>query len=328
VTLNVNGTAYQLQTSSSGYATLYLNLPPGDTSANTYQVQATFKGTNPRSTSLNASDPYGDQYPVCTTNQYDLLPSTNSSTLFVLLQYTDSITAAKTMEQMQQEAESEGLQVWGPDSWCLWPPFFKLHARIAINWLNMDVHSWIGLFACGIDSCAGMGRLLQQGFSNASQDEFGLIESAFISSMTATTTLFVTSLVAATFTCWTPGFWLVLVGYTLGGLAALGMADSLLDVSTSKAILFGFGFTLISLLIGAYTANTLLKSIPFMVQAELTGADPASLAAKSIVNSLVNYALGATSIACQLVFRNPLMVPFAVATLALAALAIYLAWTR
>jgi hypothetical protein len=64
-----------------------------------------------------------------------------------------------------------------------------------------------------------------------------------------------------------------------------------------------------------------------MVQAELTGADPTSLAAKSMVNSLVNYALGATSVACQLVFRDPLMLPFAIATLGLAAIAIYVGWT-
>ena len=108
VTLTVNNTAYTLQTNSTGYVTLHLALQPGDTTANTYEVMAMFNRTNPRSFSINASDPYGDQYAVCTTNQYDLRPSTNSSTLSVLLQTTDATTAAKTMEQMQQEAESSG----------------------------------------------------------------------------------------------------------------------------------------------------------------------------------------------------------------------------
>jgi hypothetical protein len=108
VMVNVKGTAHRLQTNGTGYATLHLTLQPGDTSANTYQVMASFNGTNPRSASLNgtnplsvslnASDPYGDQYVVCTTNQYDLRPSTNSSTLTVLLQSTDPIATSRTLE--------------------------------------------------------------------------------------------------------------------------------------------------------------------------------------------------------------------------------------
>jgi hypothetical protein len=100
VTLTVNGTAYVLPpTNGTGYVALHLALQPGDTGANTYEVVATFNGTNPRSLSINASDPYSDQYVVCTTNQYDLRPSTNSSMLSALLQTTDAITAAKTMER-------------------------------------------------------------------------------------------------------------------------------------------------------------------------------------------------------------------------------------
>jgi hypothetical protein len=126
VTLTVNGTAYPLQTNGTGYVTLHLALQPGDTSANTYQVMATFNGTNPRSASINASDPYGNQYAVCTTNQYDLLPSTNSSTLSVLLQATDAITAAETMEQVQQQAQNSGwLSVYSEWSW--WYPWYRVH---------------------------------------------------------------------------------------------------------------------------------------------------------------------------------------------------------
>jgi hypothetical protein len=74
-------TAYTQQTNCTGYVTLHLALQPGDTSANTYEVMAMFNGTNPRSCSINASDPYGDQYAVCTTNQHDLRPSTNFNAL-------------------------------------------------------------------------------------------------------------------------------------------------------------------------------------------------------------------------------------------------------
>jgi hypothetical protein len=86
----------------------------------------TFNGTNPQSANLTALDPYGDQYVICTTNQYDLSPSTNSSTLAVLLQTTDAITAAKTTKQMQQEAEQNGtLRVYNEWSWCF--PWYRAH---------------------------------------------------------------------------------------------------------------------------------------------------------------------------------------------------------
>jgi hypothetical protein len=132
VTLTVNDTAYVEQINGTGYVTLHLALQPGDTSANMYQVMATFNGTNPRSANITASDAYGDQYAVCTTNQYDLLPSTNSSTLSVLLQATDAITAAETMEQVQQQAQNSGwLSVYSEWSW--WYPWYRLHFKISIS---------------------------------------------------------------------------------------------------------------------------------------------------------------------------------------------------
>jgi hypothetical protein len=133
VTLAVNNTAYTLQTNSTGYVTLHLALQPGDTSANMYEVMATFKGTNPRSANLTALDPYGDQYAVCTTNQYDLRPSTNSSTLAVLLQTTDAITATKTMEQMQQEAQQSGWMPPAKAQFTLWYPWFRMHYQFVPN---------------------------------------------------------------------------------------------------------------------------------------------------------------------------------------------------
>lgn len=61
-----------------------------------YEITASFNGTNPGSASLNATDPYGNKYAVCTTNQYDLRPSMNSSILTVLLIDSDAMTASKT----------------------------------------------------------------------------------------------------------------------------------------------------------------------------------------------------------------------------------------
>jgi hypothetical protein len=138
VTLTVNGTAHPLQTNSTGYATLRLTLQPGDTSANTYQVMASFNGTNPRSASLNASDPYGDQYAVCTSNQYDLRPSTNCSTLAVLLQSTDAITAAKTMEDMQTKVTDRGWLGTGGE-WSWFYPWFRTHVEISLGSLVIDM---------------------------------------------------------------------------------------------------------------------------------------------------------------------------------------------
>lgn len=104
VTLTVNGTAYSLQTNITGYVSLHLSLQPGGTgAAGTYQITAMFNGTNPRTASLNSSDPYGHQYAACTTTQCDLGRATNSSTLSALLQSTDAITAAQNMKEMHEK---------------------------------------------------------------------------------------------------------------------------------------------------------------------------------------------------------------------------------
>jgi len=276
----------------------------------------------------HAYTPNGTQYVACTTIQFGYKPLCKSTTITVEPQATQETTPTKTPEQIQQEAKQHGLRVWGPDSFSWWIPFFKFHSQVAIDWLGMNVHTWIGLFDCGIDAYAGLGRLLQKGFENAPTDSFDLITSAFISSMAATTTLFVTSLTAATFTYWTPAYWITLAAYVGVGAAIIGGFYALADVYTARAVLFGVGATLLGLLIGAYSANTLVKSIPFVITAELTGSDPVRVAIKSITNSLVNNYLGVTSAACQLVFRNPLMTPFTIATLGLAVSAIVLGFMK
>jgi hypothetical protein len=108
-----------------------------------------------KTASINASDPHDDEYAVCTTTQYDLCPSTNSSTLAVLLQATDAITAAQTAEQMRQQAQDNGwLSVYSKWGW--WYPWYRLHLKVSVNSTVVDVgfnpilpfgetYSWKGL---------------------------------------------------------------------------------------------------------------------------------------------------------------------------------------
>jgi len=348
IKLDVSGKACTLTTNSSGYANQSLNLVAVGGQTTTYQIRAMFEGAGFKTRNLTVKDPYGHDYPVCTTLQWDFKPSQNMVTLTVEAPKTDVTSSAsdgeatvtqddesttatvpppKTPEQMQAEAESKGLQTWGPDSFTIWPPFMKFHARVLIDWLGMDVHSWIGIGGCGIDAYEGLGTLLLKGFENVPLDMVDIVRSAFISSITATTALFIASLIAATFTSVTPSYALTLLLYTGGGLLAIGAANALPDARLSRAILYGIGATLLSLIIGAYAID-LLRDLPFVIIATLTGPPYIQLAAKAIVNRLVCNGLGVTSIALQLTFKNPLLIPFAVATLGLAALAIYLGWKR
>jgi hypothetical protein len=349
IELDVNGTSYTLTTDPDGYATQPLNLIAVGGQTTTYQIQALFEGAGFKTRNLTVTDPYGQDHLVCTTLQWDFKASQNSVTLTVEAPKTDTtsstsdegvtvtqdgesttatIPPAKTPEQMQAEAGSLGLQSWGPDSFSIFPPFMKFHARVVIDWLGMDVHSWIGLGACGIDSYTGFGRLLEEGFENVPIDMVDVINSAFISSIAATTTLFITSLIAATFTSITPAYVLTLLAYSMGGAALLFGFYALANYYIARAVLFGVGATLLSLLIGVISTNTLVRSIPFMVRTELSGAEPVRLAVKSLVNTLVNNYLGATSIVSKAIFANPLMIPFALATAGLAVWALYLGWAR
>jgi hypothetical protein len=50
----------------------------------------------------------------------------------VLLQTTDAITAAKTMDQMQQETQDkQELRIWPEFSW--WYPWFKIHVDVSMG---------------------------------------------------------------------------------------------------------------------------------------------------------------------------------------------------
>jgi len=151
IKLDVNGTVYTLTTNSTGYVRQALKLETIGGQATTYQVKATFEGTNPQTRSLEVTDPYGKEYAVCTTIQYGYKPSSNSASLTVEPPKTDvtapagnepptqspegttvSIPPPKTPEQLQQEAEQSGaLTVWHEFTW--WYPWYRLHIKIHVN---------------------------------------------------------------------------------------------------------------------------------------------------------------------------------------------------
>jgi len=129
VELDVSTTLYTLTTDETGYATQPLNLVAIGGQSTTYQIRAVFEGVGFKTSSLTVKDPYGRDYPVCTTMQWDFKPSQNMVTLTVEAPKTDvtsstsdeettvtqddeSTTATvpppKTPEQIQQEAEQNG----------------------------------------------------------------------------------------------------------------------------------------------------------------------------------------------------------------------------
>jgi len=349
VKIKVNETEYSRTTDVSGHFVLNnIDLKAVDNKPTDYVISATFEGDSAINVTAWADALDGTSYPACTTIQFNHRPSVNQATVTVEPRATQvtaqnltasessaQVKAPKTAGQMKQEAQSKGLQVWGPDSFSWWIPFFKLHARVAIDWLEMDVHSWIGLFSCGIDSLAGIGRLMQKPFMESPEFTFDVIRSAFISAMTVGVTLFVTSLIAATFTSFTPTYGLTLLAYTLVGTGLLLGFYSLLDAQLARAMLFGIGATLFSLVIGAYMPAWLgpltgsAKSLAYFISTELSGSDPVRSAVKSLINPLMNSCLYMTSVTGYVAFRvNPLMNLFAVVTLGLAVLALYLGYIK
>jgi hypothetical protein len=211
VTLDVNCTAYPLQTNVTGYAMLHFALQPWDTSVNMYQVLASFNRTNPRTPNLNMSDPCGTQYAVCTTIQYGYKPSSNATVLTVKPTSTDYIvTTANTPEQMQQEARQSGaLTVYNEWSW--WYPWYRLH--FVGNW-NGETLIDVGVAALPF---ADTGYLPDTTFKGKMNEWLGKIVFNVL-----------TSLVVTEFALWAASnlgpiyFGLVLLGYIVYKSAMLG----------------------------------------------------------------------------------------------------------
>jgi hypothetical protein len=115
-----------------GNFNLTLNLPSVNDQPTTYNIQASFQGDNPSNATAYGYTPNGTQYAVCTTTQYGYKPSSNCTVLTVEPQAAQAITAAKTMDQMQKEADSSG---WFrvDTEWSWWYPWFRLHYKLDVN---------------------------------------------------------------------------------------------------------------------------------------------------------------------------------------------------
>ncbi|MFX0203044.1 MAG: hypothetical protein ACFFCW_43630 [Candidatus Hodarchaeota archaeon] len=151
IKLDVKGMVYTLTWNGTGYVKQALELETIGGQATTYQVKATFDGTNPQTRSLTITDPYGEEYAVCTTIQYGYKPSSNSASLTVEPPKTDvtaptgdepptqspdgttvALPPPKTPEQLKQEARTSGwLTTWHEFTW--WYPWYRLHVKISIN---------------------------------------------------------------------------------------------------------------------------------------------------------------------------------------------------
>jgi hypothetical protein len=141
---------------SIGNFSLTLSLPSVNDQPTTYNVQASFQGDNPSNATAYGYTPNGTQYAVCTTVQYGYKPSCNCTVVIVEPTEAQVITATKTMEQKQQEAQGkQELSVWPEFSW--WYPWFRIH---------IDAHVDPGLSFC-LD-LFGSGDLSLDGAQNKS----------------------------------------------------------------------------------------------------------------------------------------------------------------
>jgi len=155
--LDVNGTGYALRTGSDGRATQPLNLVAVGTKSTMYQISAVFEGAGFKTKNLIVTDPYGHDYVVCTTMQWDFKSSQNCVTLMVEAPKTDAtvsepaspddevtvtqdddsttvtIPPEKTPEQIRQEAEENG-SMKPPEARFTWgAPWFRLHFVYSYN---------------------------------------------------------------------------------------------------------------------------------------------------------------------------------------------------
>jgi hypothetical protein len=129
---------------------------------------------------------------------------------------------------------------------------------------------------------------------------------------------------------------LSLVGYGIqmfiyGALLSAPVLAALLlpNVWLSKALLYGIGFALLALTIGAFSNDPQARLFPSILRMQLPGADPITIAIRYIVNSFLTGAITASNmLLASIIMINPLMWPFAIITFAVAVMAIYLGSTR
>jgi len=120
------------------------------------------EGANSTTRNLAITGPYGRDYAICTTLQWDFKSSQNTVTLTIEAPKTDAtvsepaspevtvtvtetsettavtVPPPKTPEQMEQEAKDSGwLTVWHEFTW--WYPWYRLHLKFHVNGAEIDV---------------------------------------------------------------------------------------------------------------------------------------------------------------------------------------------
>jgi len=329
VEVKVNETKYSFTTDQNGFFSKTLKLQAKDNKLTLYTVMSCFEGDQAKNVTAWTKTLDGQRYAACTTTQFGYKPSANSTTLTVQPQATETSTITKTPEQMQQEAKGIGLEAWGPDSFSLWPPFFKLHARVSSASLGLKAENWVGLFAFGVDSVKGLVYILHEALAGFSAASIDIGMSALISTITTTATLYSVSLIATTISQLSiAGIIATLALYWSAGTSALISAYLIPDVLLSKTVLLGVGFALIGLLFGAFLADTMGQHLTSILKQETVGGDYVMNAVKSLVNTFANKLIGILTLVSATIFSNLIMWPFAVATFVLAVEAIYWGLTR
>ena len=69
------------------------------------QITASYEGVFVDDATVNATSPFGDEYPACTTIQYQLRPVSNATSFTVSPTATNVHGTNKTPEEMQADAE-------------------------------------------------------------------------------------------------------------------------------------------------------------------------------------------------------------------------------
>jgi hypothetical protein len=156
--LMLNGTAVQnqdikiflnetlvttLRTNETGFVEYRRHFDAGDETI-TYNVQATFEGTDAHTATLNATSFDGENYTVCTVTYFSFKPSANMTTVTVEPHATEVVVPVESPEEMQKYAIDLGwLKVWGEFGWAY--PFFRTHAKLSLSLYGLDLGVHIGL---------------------------------------------------------------------------------------------------------------------------------------------------------------------------------------
>jgi hypothetical protein len=332
-TVKLSQTEYANITDTSNLTRIVLWLSPqANNNQTAYNVVASFDGDGTSTATASLTLLNGTAYTVCTTLQYNSYkPSSNSTTITVTPQTTTGATTLMNQEQMQAAAGTKGLEVWGPDSFSILPPFFKLHARVLIDSLGTNIQNWVGLFACGVDSYLGLIYPLRKALEGLTAAEIDVAVGAITGVTAGVATLYWLNMIAAEVSELSIiDYFIEMIVYTTVLVTSVATAATLPNVWLSRALLYGIGFALPALTIGAFYNDPQGRFFPSMLRMQLPPpSDPVTIGIKLIVNSFLTGAITASNMfLASIVMLNPLMWPFAIITFAVAVWAIYLGSSR